>query len=47
MSERGGQEFNYRRADAQEIGTGSYEAVCIANYDQLICATKLLYQVIF
>ncbi|XP_064401553.1 serine/threonine-protein kinase 36-like [Halichondria panicea] len=44
------QEFAYRNVELfknEILGTGSYGAVCKARCDQLICAAKLLYPVLF
>ena len=46
----GQQEFTFRNVQLlknETLGTGSYGAVCKAKCDQLICAAKLLYQVLF
>ena len=52
MPVRGGgeQEFLFRNVHLfknETLGTGSYGAVCKAKCDQLICAAKLLYPVLF
>ena len=55
MAERGKprlveQEFTFRNVQLfknDTLGTGSYGAVCKAKCDQLICAAKLLYPVLF
>ena len=44
------QEFTFRNVQLfknETLGTGSYGAVCKAKCDQLICAAKLLYPVLF
>ena len=44
------QEFTFRKVRLlknETLGTGSYGAVCKAKCDQLICAAKLLYPVLF
>ena len=46
----GEQEFTFRNVQLlknETLGTGSYGAVCKAKCDQLICAAKLLYPVLF
>ena len=46
----GQQEFTFRNVQLfknETLGTGSYGAVCKAKCDQLICAAKLLYPVLF
>ena len=46
----GQQEFTFRNVQLfknEILGTGSYGAVCKAKCDQLICAAKLLYPVLF
>ena len=46
----GEQEFTFRKVQLlknETLGTGSYGAVCKAKCDQLICAAKLLYPVLF
>ena len=48
--ERREQEFLFRNVHLfkkETLGTGSYGAVCKAKCDQLICAAKLLYPVLF
>ena len=52
MAERPGQSAEYKFKNVQlfkneTLGTGSYGAVCKAKCDQLICAAKLLYPVLF
>ena len=50
MSNFGIQECTFKRVQLLKneiIGTGSYGAVCKAKCDQLICAAKLLYPVLF
>ena len=45
-----GQEFTFKHVQLlknETLGTGSYGAVCKAKCDQLICAVKLLYPVLF
>ena len=44
------QQFTFRNVQLfknETLGTGSYGAVCKAKCDQLICAAKLLYPVLF
>ena len=46
----GQQEFTFKNVQLfknETLGTGSYGAVCKAKCDQLICAAKLLYPVLF
>ena len=46
----GEQDFTFRNVQLlknETLGTGSYGAVCKAKCDQLICAAKLLYPVLF
>ena len=46
----GEQDFTFRNVQllkSETLGTGSYGAVCKAKCDQLICAAKLLYPVLF
>ena len=46
----GEQEYAFRRVElykTETLGTGSYGAVCKAKCDELICAAKLLYPVLF
>ena len=46
----GGQDYTFRNIELlknETLGTGSYGAVCKAKCDELICAAKLLYPVLF
>ena len=46
----GRKEFTFRKVQLLKdeiLGNGSYGAVCKAKCDQLICAAKLLYPVLF
>ena len=48
--QEGGQEYAFRSVELyknETLGTGSYGAVCKAKCDELICAAKLLYPVLF
>lgn len=44
------QEFNFTRIElrkSETLGSGSYGAVCLAKCDELLCAAKLLFTVLF